>query len=222
MTAAALPTHFDVRSDDDSLGRLFGVFVRYRSPRILLTCLAVAAAIRIALGGWTWWDLLVPAVLVALQPFTEWLIHTFILHFRPRTIAGRRVDLHLASEHRKHHADPRHIGLVFIPWRALAIGIPITVGLIVLAAPTVELAATIVLAIFAMLNVYEWVHFLTHSPRRPRSRYYRYIQRAHRLHHFKNERYWMGVTVHLADHILGTFPAKSDVETSATAKNLLG
>ena len=29
-----------------------------------------------------------------------------------------------------------------------------------------------------------------------------------------------GVTVHLADHVLGTFPQKSDVENSPTARTL--
>ncbi|HMC69660.1 MAG TPA: fatty acid hydroxylase family protein, partial [Mycobacteriales bacterium] len=67
---------------------------------------------------------------------------------------------------------------------------------------------------------YEWTHFLIHSTYVPRSRYYRYIWRAHRLHHYKNEKYWFGVTVHLADHVLRTFPQRDAVETSPTARTL--
>ena len=73
-----------------------------------------------------------------------------------------------------------------------------------------------------MATFYEWIHYLVHTNHRPRGRAYRYMWRAHRLHHYKNEKYWMGVTMHAADHVLGTFPQKSDVETSATARELLG
>ena len=45
-------------------------------------------------------------------------------------------------------------------------------------------------------------------------------RRAHRLHHFRNERYWFGVTMHLADHVLSTYPGKLDVELSPTARTL--
>ena len=44
--------------------------------------------------------------------------------------------------------------------------------------------------------------------------------RAHRLHHFRNEHYWFGVTMHLADHVLSTYPGKLDVELSPTARTL--
>jgi sterol desaturase/sphingolipid hydroxylase (fatty acid hydroxylase superfamily) len=71
-----------------------------------------------------------------------------------------------------------------------------------------------------MLFAYEWTHYLIHTSYRPKRRFYRYIWRAHRLHHFKNEHYWFGVTVHLADHVLRTFPAKEAVETSPTARTL--
>ena len=54
-----------------------------------------------------------------LFPLVEWLIHVFILHWRPRRIAGVEVDSLLARDHRRHHADPRDVPLVFIPWRAL-------------------------------------------------------------------------------------------------------
>ena len=55
----------------------------------------------------------------SLFPVVEWLIHVFILHWRPRRVAGVEVDTLLARDHRRHHADPRDVPLVFIPWRAL-------------------------------------------------------------------------------------------------------
>jgi hypothetical protein len=40
------------------------------------------------------------------------------------------------------------------------------------------------------------------------------------LHHYRNEKYWFGVTIHLADHVLRTFPHKEEVPVSATAFTL--
>jgi hypothetical protein len=54
----------------------------------------------------------------------------------------------------------------------------------------------------------------------PRSPLYRGIWRAHRLHHFRNERYWFGVTTHLGDRVLCTYPAKDAVPLSTTARTL--
>ena len=46
--------------------------------------------------------------------------------------------------------------------------------------------------------------------------------RNHRLHHFKNEHYWMGVTMHLGDRVLGTLASPKEVPTSPTCRDLLG
>jgi hypothetical protein len=71
-----------------------------------------------------------------------------------------------------------------------------------------------------MLYVYEWTHYLIHTSYRPRHRLHRYVWRAHRSHHFRNEHYWFGVTMHIADHVIGTFPSGGAVEVSPTARTL--
>jgi sterol desaturase/sphingolipid hydroxylase (fatty acid hydroxylase superfamily) len=81
-------------------------------------------------------------------------------------------------------------------------------------------ALTGVATSYAMLTVYEWTHFLIHSAYRPRHALYRRMWRAHRLHHFRNERYWFGVTTHLGDRLLGTFPDRDEVPRSPTARTL--
>jgi sterol desaturase/sphingolipid hydroxylase (fatty acid hydroxylase superfamily) len=73
---------------------------------------------------------------------------------------------------------------------------------------------------YALLAIYEWCHFLIHTPYRPRGWYYRSIWRGHRLHHFKNEHYWFGVTSTLGDHLLRTAPEQSTVKKSGTARTL--
>jgi sterol desaturase/sphingolipid hydroxylase (fatty acid hydroxylase superfamily) len=79
---------------------------------------------------------------------------------------------------------------------------------------------TALLTGYALVGVYEWTHFLIHTGYRPRSRYYRSIWRTHRLHHFKNERYWHGITNTVGDRVLGTFPDQRDIPRSRTARTL--
>ena len=70
---------------------------------------------------------------------------------------------------------------------------------------------------------YEWTHYLVHTDYKPRGRLYKAVWRHHRLHHFKNEHYWMTVTTaHTADRLFGTDPDPATVATSRTAKNLHG
>ena len=194
-------------------------FTGHGSPRLIALCLAGALAGRLAIGGWSWWDLLGPAVLVAAQPFTEWTIHVFLLHFRPRRIGRLRVDPLVARKHRAHHADPKDLPLVFIPMPTL-LGLLAGLAAVCLAALPLERGLTTLVAALAILMTYEWTHYLIHSTYRPRHRLYRYVWRAHRNHHFRNEHYWFGVTVHVADHVLGTFPEKTAVEVSPTARTL--
>lgn len=197
----------------------FRIYIRHASPRLLLGALFISIIARLIVGQWSWWDLAVVALMVAAQPFVEWLIHTFILHFRPREVSGRTVDLHLAKKHRIHHLDPKRIDAVFIPLRSLLIGLPFYLVIVLVVFP-LPIALTILVTQFAIGNVYEWTHFYIHSGCKPKNRYAAYIERAHRLHHYRNENYWMGVTNHLGDHALGTFPNKDDVPVSPTAKTL--
>ena len=73
---------------------------------------------------------------------------------------------------------------------------------------------------YVLVGVYEWTHYLIHTAYRPKSAAYRRIWRNHRLHHFKNEHYWHGITNTLADRVLGTDPDQREVPRSATARTL--
>jgi len=157
--------------------------------------------------------------IVAAQPFTEWLIHVFVLHFKPRRLGPLAIDPGVARKHRAHHGDPKDLVLVFVPLPSLALLIGGVAAVALVALPLGE-ALTALVAAYAMLLAYEWTHYLIHSSSRPRDRPYRYVWRAHRNHHFRNEHYWFGVTMHVADHVLGTFPDKSAVGLSPTARTL--
>jgi hypothetical protein len=216
----AVASRFPTADVGGGLASWARVFISYPGPRIIAGALLILTAARVALWRWHWWDVLIVAGFVAAQPFTEWLIHVFILHFKPRTLARRTFDPYISRKHRLHHLDPRDVPLIFIPLPTL-FGMLVGGGLVLgLAFRSAEGALTAGVIALSLTLVYEWTHFLIHSPYRPRSAVYRYVWRAHRLHHFKNENYWFGVTVHLADHVLRTFPDKSEVPTSPTCRTL--
>lgn len=204
-----------------TLRQIFARFWRHPSPWMILTVLAAALAWRTVEGGWALTDLRAPALLVAAFPALEWVVHVVVLHWRPRKIAGRTVDTELARDHRRHHADPRDVPLVFIPWCSLAVVIAVYSTIALLAFPRLGEALTFILSVAAVGLLYEWTHYAIHSDYRPRSRLYRAVWRNHRLHHYKNEHYWFTVTTAgTADRLLRTYPDPATVPTSATARNL--
>ena len=154
------------------------------------------------------------------EPFLEWLIHVYGLHAKPRTLFGRRLDPLYARRHRMHHRDPRNIPLVFVPLPVLA-GFLIVLGAIAFFAfPPLTLKLTAYATMTTFLFGYEWSHFLIHSSYVPRTWVFRAVWRNHILHHYKNEKYWFGVTNPIADYALRTHPAKEAVASSPTARTL--
>jgi hypothetical protein len=196
------------------------IFAAYGSPRIMEVVAAAAVIARLAVGRLSWADLVVVGAILAIEPFAEWLLHVFVLHLRPRIVAGRRIDPLFAGRHRMHHRDPRNIPLVFVPLPVLAgffVGLGAVSGL---AFGDHRLGLTAFATMTTFLFAYEWSHYLIHSPYVPRSAAFRAVWRAHILHHYKNEQYWFGVTNPVADYVLRTHPAKNAVPTSPTARTL--
>jgi hypothetical protein len=212
------------------VGDVARAFLRYDSPKIIAVALSAALGARVAIGGYSWRDLVMPLALIALEPITEWLIHVYLLHARPIRVAGRTYDLLAAREHRAHHAAPSELGGVLVPTYALFVFVPAIAAYLLALSFALEpliggerlawwLSGLVVG--YAILLAYEWSHFLIHTPYRPRGRYYKVIWRNHRLHHYKNERYWFGVTSNLGDSVLRTNPEQSSVERSPTARSLI-
>ena len=196
-------------------------FSTHPSPWMIGATLAAAVAARIVVGDWQVTDALVPAVMLGLFPFFEWLVHVAVLHWRPRRLGGLTVDSLLARKHREHHGDPREVSLIFIPWQALAWILPVAGTVALLAFPRTGLGLTFLVCLGTLGLGYEWCHYLIHSDYKPKTRFYRAIWRNHRQHHFKNEHYWFTVTTSgTADRVLGTHPDPAAVASSPTAKNL--
>jgi hypothetical protein len=198
-------------------------FWKHPSPWMIATTLLAAIVARVVVGDWQITDAIVPVVMIAGFPFLEWVIHVFVLHWRPRRIGGLLVDPLPARKHRQHHIDPRRVPLIFIPWQSLLWVVPTETAIAVLAFPRLGMALTF-LAMLTVLGLgYEWCHYLIHSDYKPKTLVYRAVWQHHRLHHFKNEHYWFTVTSSgTADRVLRTSPDPATVATSPTAKNLHG
>lgn len=186
---------------------------------VITVALAVAAW-WMAPGGW-WWLLPVGFALFFPQ---EYLFHRGIFHH----FAGKPLGRVLSSSHVAHHRDPREVDLLWVP-PSLAIptgGFYLVLYLVLAwgigAANPLGIALTLSVGNFLGLQAYEWFHFQAHRPTRPWTPWGRLIKRIHLLHHYKNERFWYGVTWGgvLGDLLFGTWRRAEDVETSDSVRDL--
>src|SRR3954469_6993421 len=203
-------------------GEAWWVFSRKRAPRLLFTAVTLALIVRFALGAFSWRDAVAVAAMLVIYPFGEWAIHVYLLH--------SKLDIVTTRSHMEHHADPQDLNLInFGPAEALAIlllAAPLTVALsALLVAPlpgplTIAPFVTELATAYVLIAFYEWIHFLIHTSHVPKSRYYKRVWRNHRLHHFKNEHYWHGITNTISDTVLRTNPDQSTIAKSGTARAL--
>ncbi|MCO4761487.1 MAG: sterol desaturase family protein [Myxococcales bacterium] len=206
-----------------SLLQAWKTFLAHPNAWLLITALIGTATMRVITGDFTPWDALIVVALVAFHPFQEWLIHVYVLHWQPRKWGPLTIDFELAKRHRHHHVDPWDMPTVFIPKRTLWFAvIAHSVGWLAIM-PTQGLAWTGLVTVTMIGLVYEFTHYIVHTTYKPKSKTYKRIFRYHRLHHFKNEHFWYGVTMHQGDRVLGTLPKhQRDVPTSPTARNIGG
>ena len=214
---AAIPA--DQPQTGASLLELAAFFVRKPSPIIIGVTALIAIGVRFSVGQWGWWDLIIPVLIVAAEPFVEWLIHVRILHRRPTKVGRFTIDPITARKHRLHHRNPKDLRIVMVPFQALFPAGPIAVALAIWRLDPPQAAMALACG-FGMLFNYEWTHYLIHAPYRPKTAWFRRVSRNHRLHHYRSEHHWFGVTNSFGDKVLGTRPEPGDVPLSPTVRTL--
>lgn len=148
---------------------------------------------------------------------SEYTFHRYVLHM-PRPIQERLRKLH-ARLHWKHHQTPDDPRLLFVPLFG-DVFLFLQFGAIGAALGGVPAALGAALGLGIALLHYETTHLAAHVAYVPRTRWGRFLKRFHRLHHYKNEHYWFGVTHPLMDMLVGTWPDHHAVEKSNTARTL--
>lgn len=210
------------------MSEIWNVFRRAGSPRLLMFVAVVLVAARLLVGGYGRGDLAAIAVTLALTGTVEWVIHKYLLHAPVGSF--RMTTLKTGRGHREHHLEPDSLGWILLS-RADVVAFMVAFaafsalwGLPLFAAIGADLApsylSALTLAALGLLH-YEWTHLMVHTRYRPKTRFYASLARNHRLHHFRNEDYWLGVTSNSGDRLLRTLPAdKGDVPLSDTARTL--
>ncbi len=219
----------DARADEISTLRgVITTYVTHRSPQVIGIGVLLAVVFRLVVGQFHWVDAVVVVATIALTGFVEWVLHLFLLHAPEDSI--RMTKFHTGSGHREHHLDPPNVGWLMLAWQdAATFLVMLAIWSATWSLPLAWLLGGSLLGTYAMsliaayvtLGHYEWTHLLVHCRYRPKSRYYKRLAANHRLHHYRNEHHWLGVTSNMGDRVLGTLPAqKSDVPLSDTARTL--
>ncbi len=200
------------------------------SPQIFGSATVAAFAVRAALRRPRAADAFAIGAVAAARPLAEWVIHRYVLHAPPRVDPGWRQTIadKSSSAHRHHHLDPGDLDFVLVQqpyaasyaaaWAAIVTGI----ALVMPGSRRQRLGAGLsgLGAAYASLFAYEWTHLLIHTAYRPQGRWFANRRRQHRLHHFRSEHYWYGVTTALGDRLLRTNPPPRSVMVSPTARTL--
>lgn len=215
-----------------SIRDVAALFLRRRSPQVLVAGLVMALLARLVMtDGLRWgpWDGAAVVLVVALAPLFEWFIHLFVLHLPPTRLGPVTVDP--GAGHRNHHRLPNDLdhallqpreAVVFQVVNGAVAAAVVAVLLRGFGAVSAEPLLTGVVAAIAALTHYEWAHFIFHTTYRPRTRYYRRLKRNHRLHHHRNERYWLGITSNAGDRLFRTYASdRSSVPRSSTTRTLV-
>jgi hypothetical protein len=201
-------------SEITTLSGALGRFLTHPRPQVLLGTVASLAAVRVARGRAGRADARVVLACAIAQPFVEWAVHRGVLHARPDGPVGRACYRFAGWGHEQHHRDPANMGTMFLRPTEVIRGGAVAVPVAAFGSPA---AATGALCVGLGVVAYDWTHFLIHTGYRPRSALYRQIWRNHRLHHFRNERYWLGVTSPVGDIVFGTNPPRDAVPVSVRA-----
>ncbi len=175
-----------------TLGGVARILFAHRSTRVVVLSAIPLLATRIVVGGWSLRDLAAAVGVALAWPMLEWVLHV-AMHQPPRTLGRMRIDPELFRAHRRHHREPGVVDDLLLPW-------PFLTGLAVLAWTLMPalfgigpgLTAAFVFHLGGLLN--GWVHLLTHTRVRPRTRYYAWIRRTHARHHCQDHRRWFAFT----------------------------
>lgn len=152
-------------------------------------------------------DLALPAFLVlflaggALWSLLEYGLHRFLFHYRPRSVAGRRLFWIM---HGVHHDWPDDaLRLVFPP--VISLPLAVLFWWLFTASAGESRRYPLMAGFVSGYLAYDMLHYWVHHGR-PKSRVGRQLRRHHLAHHFGDDRRGFGVSSPLWDWMFGSAP----------------
>lgn len=148
----------------------------------------------------------------------EYLTHRFLFHMKPPQ--NPTMLKFMKRIHYDHHVKPKELELLFLPvWYSFP-NMAVAGGAAYWVTGNAATTFAFMTGVVGTLLYYEWTHFVAHRPIKPLTPWGRWMKKVHLWHHYKNERFWFGVTNPLFDVMMGTFKDEKEVEKSETARNL--
>jgi len=174
---------------------------------LFLAAIGLAYLISAVVTGfhdWTWLYLIIG---IATFYVFEYILHRWLLHGIGKWIMPRAYH-----EHHYHHDEPEKIEFLLTP---NSYNVPYHFLLWVLFTVVFSLSygtafvgfhyASALLFTFCLSQLYyEWIHFVSHRPITPRTKWGKHMKKHHLLHHFKSPDAWYGVTNDSIDRVMGT------------------
>jgi 4-hydroxysphinganine ceramide fatty acyl 2-hydroxylase len=191
-------------------------FFRHGSNAVL--ALALVAGIVIFALGIVPFSFLAALIGAAVFFSSEYTTHRFLFHAQPSKMAWLLKLQHRL--HYDHHIDPPKLELLFLPlWFVIPTAL-VYYAVFMAITRNAALALSLTFGSICALLYYEWVHYVAHVPFNPVTPFGRYIKKYHLWHHFKNERYWYGVTNPSMDFVGLTYRDVDTVERSTTVREI--
>ncbi len=191
-------------------------FFRHGSNAVL--ALAVVASIAIVALGIVPFAFVAALIGAAVFFISEYTTHRFMFHAPPSTMPWLLKLQHRL--HYDHHIDPPKLDLLFLPlWFVIPTAL-VYYGVFVAITRNPALAFSLTFGSICALLYYEWVHYIAHIPFNPVTPFGRYVKKYHLWHHFKNEKFWYGVTNPSMDFAGGTYRDVDAVERSTSVREI--
>lgn len=182
----------------------------FDSRVLFITCMLIVYAVVTLLTPYSRW--MWCAVMGGLLVFfiVEYVSHRFILHGWLSRIMPKAHE-----GHDNHHKNPQDFKDMLTP-NTYNVPVHLLFWLFfTLALQSLHLSSALMFGVAVYHLLYEWVHYVSHRPITPRTRFGRWMKKYHLLHHFKDSQHYFGVTNPALDMMLGTDQLPAGMHSSA-------
>jgi len=151
-------------------------------------------------GFWnvSWWTLAALAGGVVFFYVLEYILHRFLLHG-----FGKYMMPDAYRGHKQHHDEPETMKYLLTP-NTYNVPYHLLLWVVFYFVLGLHLGSTLMLTFCMAQLYYEWVHFVSHRPIAPKTKWGQHMKKHHLLHHYKSPERWYGVTNDSIDRMMGT------------------